>query len=311
MKWKKLADLPAPLYNAYAVMQQNRIYVAGGYSPVEDAMQMVYVYELNTDHWKQLPLSDHYCGVPHIIGSRLALIGGRLPSTDKPAKKVSTFDEATQTWTSYYPDLLSARHRPGVVTYLDHVFVAGGEGASSDENAMLDDIEVLNWVENCQWNKIVLHLPRPMYNFCPIICGKSFMIIGYWVESLAIDNSVFQMLMHHTEFYSWTQLPSVVRYGSRVTPIFQCHQPVVLGGYEGELTTSDMKVYDDSDGSWKVIGSLSFARCAASAVSVNDTAIIVIGGCVKGHSRPAAMSSSLTTVELGQAELIRPSIIRF
>ena len=56
---------------------------------------------------------------------------------------------------------------------------------------------------------------------------------------------------------------------------------------------------------------ISFARCAATAISINDTAIIVLGGCVKGYSRPVAMSSSLTTVELGQAELIRQSIIPF
>jgi len=125
IKWKKLTNLSAPLYNAYAVMQQNRIYVAGGYSPVDIAMQTVYVYELHTDCWKQLPLLDHYCAVAHIIGGRLTLIGGRLCSSNESTNKVSTFDESTHTWTSYYPDLLSARYRPGVVAYLDHVIVAG------------------------------------------------------------------------------------------------------------------------------------------------------------------------------------------
>ena len=122
IKWKQLADIPAQLYGAYVTMQDKRIFVSGAYSP---SMQTVYVYDINDDFWKQLPLSDHY-GVPHIISGRLALIGGRLSSTKNATNKVSTFDEACQKWMSYYPDLLYARYRPGVVTYLEHIIVAGG-----------------------------------------------------------------------------------------------------------------------------------------------------------------------------------------
>ncbi|XP_065905278.1 influenza virus NS1A-binding protein homolog B-like isoform X2 [Dysidea avara] len=322
IKWKQLSNLPAPLYNAYTAIQQNRIYVTGGYSPAEDAMQSVHVYDMSTDCWNKLPLSGHYCGIPHIIGGRLVLIGGRLSSTKKITNKVSTFYEASQTWISYYPDLLSARHRPGVATHLEYIIVAGGADISiNDEKTMLDDIEVLDWTKNIQWKKIsLLLLPRPMNSFTPIISGEYFMIIGYWVETMAIDNSVFQISVSdivqlisgsNAKPDPWTQLTSVVHYGFRVAPVLSCCQPVVLGGYQDTLSTSDIKIYDFSDHKWKVIGSLSFARCAAGVVAVNDNAIIVIGGCVRGHSRPDAMSSSLITVELGQAELIKPSILPF
>jgi len=308
--------MPAQLYGAYAAMQGKRLFVSGAYSPSVNSMQTVYVYDIDTDFWKQLPLSDHY-GVPHIIGGRLALIGGRLSSTKNVTNKVSTFDETCQKWTPYYPDLLYARYRPGVVTHLEHIFVAGGKGTTE----MLDDIEVLDWTENIQWKRVGFRLPRPMFSFNPIIYGERFIIIGDWIESMTIDNSVFQASVSdiiesiseterkNAKPYTWTQLTSVVQY--RVAPVLSCCQPVVLGGYQEELSTSDIKIYDYSDHTWKVIGSLSFARCAASAVAVNDNAIIVIGGCVRGHSRPAAMSTSLKTVELGRAEFIRPSVIPF
>ena len=37
IKWTQLADLPAPLYNAYVAVQHHKIYVAGGSSPFDDA----------------------------------------------------------------------------------------------------------------------------------------------------------------------------------------------------------------------------------------------------------------------------------
>ena len=100
IKWTQLADLPVPLFDVYAVVQHHKIYVAGGSSPVEDAYHQVYVYDINTDQWGHLPPSGHYYGIPHIIGGKLVIIGGRLSTTKKRTNKVSTFDEDIQTWTS-------------------------------------------------------------------------------------------------------------------------------------------------------------------------------------------------------------------
>ena len=44
-----------------------------------------------------------------ILSDLANFIGGRLSATKKKTNKVSTFDADSQTWTSYYPDLLSVR----------------------------------------------------------------------------------------------------------------------------------------------------------------------------------------------------------
>jgi len=75
---------------------------------------------------------------------------------------------------------------------------------------------------------------------------------------------------------------------------------VVVGG-EG---TADIKMYDNSNRSWKKIGSLSSARSRVAIAAVYNNGIIVIGGCTKGGSVAICKSSSLTVVELGQAELL-------
>ena len=74
IKWTQLANLPAPMYHAYVTVQDKKVYVAGGDSPFDDAKHQVYVYDVNTDYWNQLPPSGHYAGVPHIIGGKLAIM---------------------------------------------------------------------------------------------------------------------------------------------------------------------------------------------------------------------------------------------
>ena len=78
---------------------------------------------------------------------------------------------------------------------------------------------------------------------------------------------------------------------------------MVVGGEDTTATipTADIKMYDISNKSWKKIGSLSSARSRVAVAAVYNNAIVVIGGCTKGND---AKSSSLTVVELGQAELL-------
>ena len=110
-------------------------------------IKCMHEYNINTNQWGWLIPSGHYYSIPHIIGGRLTIIGGRLSATKK---MISTFDEDSQTWTSYYPDLFSVRSKPGVVSHLEHVIVAGGVRPTAEDDdtpVVQDDIEVLNWIE--------------------------------------------------------------------------------------------------------------------------------------------------------------------
>ena len=82
--------------------------------------------------------------------------------------------------------------------------------------------------------------------------------------------------------------------------------PVVVGGDDqtGTISTVDIKTYDNLNKSWKKIGSLSSARSQVAVAAVYNNAIIIIGGCTKGDTLANAKSSSVTIVELGQAELL-------
>ena len=314
IKWIQLADLPVPLHSAHAgvAVQYHKIYVAGD-SLVEDAKHQVYVYDVNTDQWGQLPPSGHYYGIPHIIGGRLAIIGGRLSATKKMTNKVSTFDEDSQTWTSYYPDLLSVRSKPGVISHLEHVIVAGGVRPTAedyDTPVVQDNIEVLNWIENSHLRKVSIKLPAPMYAFTPTISDDHLLIVGYNIadtkrvkstHKIPVANITASIDQQHNSDTptKWTVLTATDHWDTFLVP--SSSPPVVVGGEDktGTIPTADIKMYDNSNKLWKKIGSLSSARSRVAVAAVYNNAIVVIGGCTKGDTLGNADSSSLTVVELG------------
>ena len=324
IKWTRLADLPAPFFSAYVVVQDKKVYVTGGDSPIEDAMQQMYVYDINTDQWGQLPPSGHYYGIPHIIGGKLVIIGGRLSATKKRTNKVSTFDEDSQTWTTYYPDLLSVRSKPGVVSHLEHVIVAGGTRSTTEDDdttVTQDDIEIFNWIENSHWRKVSIKLPVPMYGFTPTVSNNDdqlhLFIVSYDGENMKHHNVAYKLPIANITASidqqdnsdtptKWTEVTVTDHCYTTLVPSSSPPVNVVVGGEDttGTIPTADIKMYDNSNKSWKKIGSLSSARSRVAVAAVYNNAIIIIGGCTKTVNLTNARSSSVTVMELGQAELL-------
>ena len=63
-------------------------------------------------------------------------------------------------------------------------------------------------------------------------------------------------------------------------------------------------MYNNLNKSWKRTESLSSARSQVTVVAVYNNAMVIIGGCTKGDNLANRDSSSVTVVELGQAELL-------
>ena len=315
MKWTQLADLPFPLFNAHTAVLHHKVYVTSGYSPVGDTKHQVFVYNINTDRWGQLPLSGHYYGIPHIIGERLVIIGGHLSATTKVTNKVSTFDENSQTWISYYPDLCSDRSKPGVVGHLHHVIVAGGLISTNKPQKVLDDIEILDCIENSHWRMVCVKLPIPMWDLTTTTSGDHLLIVNYCDVDLLICSDVYKIPVvnitgsvdqqrNSNAPVKWTKLTSTDNWKPAL--VSGSSPPVIVGGENsnGAKVTADIKMYEYSSHSWKKIGSLSFARSAVAVAAVYGNGIIIIGGRTKADSLENARSSSLVVVELGQGELL-------
>ena len=101
----------------------------------------------------------------------------------------------------------------------------------------------------------------------------------------------------------WTKLTAATHSHTALVP--GSSPFVIVGGWNhsDKTSTADIKMYDNSDHSWRSVGSLSFDGYFVAVAAVGDNAIVVIGGCTKG-GKTNCTSSSLTIVELGEAELL-------
>ena len=295
IKWERLTDLPATVFEISVAVQGVKIYVSGTTKP-EKPEYHVFVYETETNRWDELPTPDHYNAIPHITGGKLTLIGGRLVN-GKITNRVSTFNQAKQSWVSYYPDLHSSRSRPGVATHMEYVIVAGG--VRGDD--VLDDIEILDWVEKSQWKTVSVQLPVPMYNLLLTVSNEHLCVAGHHSADERSANHVFEFpveeITSSTEQQQsiptgWVELcQETHQYSTLVTGL----PSLVVAGGEGK---ADIMMYNRSTQKWNRIDSLSFTRSKAAVTAIGNTAIVVAGG------QTSTESNILTVVELGQVEEI-------
>ena len=315
MKWIRLPDLPSPLSDPYAVTHQSKIFVTGCVTSHSHthAIFQVYCYDCFTNQWYRLPQVQQYYGVPHVVGGKLVIFGGRLSHNSRRTSKVTTFDQFTHKWTSFYPDMMSVRSRPGVVTHLEYVIAAGG---TVDDATCVNDIEILNWVENIAWRIVPLRLPSPMYALTPIICNDSIYIVGFSNKEGSFRNaylipaaSIASPLGSGTS-KSWQKLKSSECHDTATIPGLSA--PVIVGGHHlidqtQKISTADICMYNSDTKSWEQVDKLSSPRSNPAVVSVSNNAVVVIGGSVR--QRGIAGSVSLSTVELGQVKLINDTAV--
>ena len=164
-----------------------------------------------------------------------------------------------------------------------------------------------------------------MYGFTPTTSDDHLLIVGYYDYgdvNLYSNNGAYKIPVanitasidqqHNNDTPTkWTELTASDHYYAALIP--SSSPPVVVGGEDttGTIPTADIKMYDNSSKSWKKIGSLTSARSFSAVAAIYNNAIIIIGGCTKADTIGDRKSSSLTVVELGQAEMLHKSIILY
>ena len=231
-----------------------------------------------------------------MVDNTLSIFGGDDPVTHEVHNKVSTYNSNTNSWTSYYPNMIQKRFKPGVVTHGEHVIVMGGE---YENNKFHDNIEVMNWRQRSPWREVLTKLPVPMWAIKPTIAGEHLLIVGYnhaggrskGSHQLPVTTitSSDQVASH------WEQISPAPYYNTVTVPY--SNPPLIIGGDVKGVPTSDISLYDTSKKSWIKVDSLTTARKNVGVADSNT--LIIVGGNTKGGSIEAAMASSLPIVEIG------------
>ena len=257
-----------------------------GDAPDDDTYDYVYVYDINSNQWDRLPPPGQYMGTLQIINSKLTVIGGWDNTTNKITNKVTTYNN--NKWSNEFPNLLKARVRPDVLTHLDYVIIAGG---GLDDNTYSDDIELLNHKQSSHWVIARMKLPEALWAPSLSISDDALFIVGYGratdrtnasykVSVDVVTSSAAHLTSNQT--VHWTKLPPAPHYNTAMIP--NSCPLTIIGGYniQGVLTT-DIRVLDVPNNSWKKIASLTTARVATAVVPINHDSILVIGGFTGGR----------------------------
>ena len=279
-----------------------------GNAPDDDTYRYVYVYDINGNQWDRLPPPGQIQGIVQIINSNLTVIGGVDNTTRKITNKVTTYNN--NSWKNIYPNMVKPRIKPGVVTHLDYVIVAGG---ALDDNTFSDDIEVLNYKQSSHWVIARMKLPEPMWGPSLTISDDLLYIVGYNIANgnrtnathqvPAVDiitSSAAQLTSNQTAH--WTELPPAPHCHSAVIP--NSCPPVIIGGDDKQdVPTVDIRVLDVPNNSWRKIASLPTPRASTAVVPINHHSILVIGGFTSGRDPKDAKAHSISLVEKGTVRL--------
>lgn len=299
------------MYGAYATVINLTLYVCGGWCPKESSnIYNVYKYESDKDQWSVLPRLEQYYGIPVNINDQITIVGGKHTTTKKPTNLVVTFCD--KKWNDIYPDLSVARVEPAVLPCHHCVIVAGGK---SDNNALLDSIEVLD-IAKSHWVLVSTHLPQPMYNISATMCDDSFTIVGYCYKGGGRSRNAFTI--HIDEIVSqeesvsssvdensskWHKLSDAPYWFTVVVP--NTSPPILIGGSDEQRNTvNDVTLYDNASNNWKKISSLPIS-CAFTTVGVINQSILVMGGASDAKTSKSYDASVLTDVHAGQLVLCK------
>ena len=305
--WTRCTGLPAPMYGASVAGDSQNIYVAAGCAPDVSTYNKIFWYRIRSGRWSQLPSPGHNLGVLCMVDEKLNVFGGHNAVDKSAANQVSTLVADTNSWIRHFPNMISARTKPGVAVHLEHIIVAGG---ARDRTNFNNDIEVLNWKQpHLAWERVDILLPVPMWAMSLTVSGDDLYIVGY-TQAKGRSASVYRIpvvAIVEQEFYlndddslidNWVKLHSAPHHDTALIP--GSNPPVIVGGNFHGAATKDISVYCPSENCWKTCGSLSSPRINVAVTTVHDDSIIVIGGNTQGTTVELAMESTLTTVELGK-----------
>lgn len=299
IQWTIAAELPIPLYSATAVVKAYKVYIAGSSGPDEDAKFKVFAYDISENIWSTLPNPSVLLAVHEIIGGWLTLVGGRLCSNNERSKHLFSYNEASHSWISHFPDMLKPRNRCSVVTHDDSVIVAGG---TTTGDVCLNSIEVMS-ISELRWREVATHLPFTMWNMSTTICNNEMYIIGYAGSDNMRYQAAYKLAISDIENSTspkvWKKLHSPPR--ARTTVVPYCYSPLIVGGNDNNYNSVvDVSLYNVSTDSWSLVGMLKTPRAYSIVAAVDDNAIIVIGGCHEAKNLTTCKASAIKTVEIGQ-----------
>ena len=288
LKWKKGRNAPCEISNIYrgemaAAGYENCMYVRGNYN--------IYVYDMCTLAWSQLPDSEYEGCALAIVNGLLTLIGGTRDGMGTTNLLFSLIRKGKIVkWTEEFPAMPTERYGACALCTNKALIVAGGEGLSSK----VATTEVLN-TATLQWSTAV-DLPQTTF------CGSLLQVSDDCIYMLgAYDKCTHPIMSVYTcSLNTLLQSCNPQSFGMRPARSLQPSQvwrsvtdiPAIdsscislhgrllaIGGKDSaNKPITAVHMYDPSTNSWGVVSHMATPRRKCYVAVLPDNQLIVVGG---------------------------------
>ena len=286
IKWTKYPDLPVGMFQAQGVYLRKKIYIGGGNTGNCSTDSVVFEYDFKTKTWSGLPPSPvTYFGLCKLEGE-LVIVGGKLHDVT-PSSSVYVFDNFTKRWRDSLPSLNVARYSPSCISTQSAIIVVGG---LSFDNEIPSCIEVIK-SDTFQWYTAgYLSRSATLCHATAMTINDTLYLLGGYKSFTANSSSNFTHSSPVNIFLNycgmiphlWSSLPSTPHHQSTPARIGPCL--LSLGGTNKAYSLpvhQSMYGYCTSSKTWIFVAHLPYAFCHATAVSLPNNEIFIMGGWVR------------------------------
>lgn len=274
LTWTKGHVAPEPLgffYGAAAV-DGKTAYFSRHYN--------LYSYQLAQNKWSKLKQSQYQSFGLTVVDSQLTTVGGidreqnRTRSLLSLTGRSSGGSKKSLSWTEEYPEMLTHRVCPAVLTTATHVVVAGGRNKTE-----LATVEVMSR-QSFQWSKAA-SLPDPIGHPHLTLCDGYL----YVSEHQSMYSCSIEKFLHTssssattTEQSGWIKLADAPLYSGFSLVTFR-NRVLAVGGQDAkEVTSGAIHSYNAASDEWSAVGEMPTPRADTLAVFLPVGQLVVVGG---------------------------------
>ena len=264
---------------------EGKMYIGGGVvSNKSGSPDIIQIIDLTTKHLSQLPP----CPVKNFglvsIDNQIVTIGGKEKLDDQVTNKLYCWNEATQQWEQSFPPMLTPRYFHTSMVWNNYLIVCGGR--IDNEDSITDSVEILDLQSQRWYNASSLPLKESGKHAVIADKGKLYLLGGQ--KSNAVHYCKLHKLIASTAKAAKSQKARLVWKRLEDTPNIDCSAVllqgslVIIGGRSYDTKTVSEKVlrYSNATDKWQHIGDLKYSRTACTAVALNYSTVLVIGGAV-------------------------------
>ena len=278
------------------------MYVGSGYCENDEQSYELAAFCLNTNEWEQLPKSETKWFAMAVYDNELVLVSGKRHD-ETSCTRVARLNEENQTW--MWPDditeMQSARMGASATSLTHHLLVAGGW---DDTRSRINTVEVYDKHKR-QWFK-AQPLPKLAAECKTALADNDIWFFmgganqykaAYYASIRAIVKQAVPSIMETSSGEAGTQPAAAEEDGGNPTnpsgelwkslpnvPNEFCSAAILGGslvsiGGSGFFQNSKLiHAYNPHTNTWLKIGEMPEECCRATAVTLNSSSVLVLGG---------------------------------